>query len=154
MSDKNKGISIIEDGIGEDADIQYCPVCSEYRFKLHRLGPLIILDPKKPLPPDYDNWRQCGYCYTKVPIYEVRTEGQLFTDIEGVKNPFDFGVTKTEGVHKKGLHNRMKDITKKNKVKKDDYSDDKEVMNEVKDGAVVSGYFTSTSTSTSTDKTT
>lgn len=142
LTDKNKGIAVIGDPDEED-EISYCPQCSEHRNKLHRLGPLIILDPSKPLPPDYDDFKQCGYCYAKIPIYDVRGEGKLFSDIEPVKNAFDFGVTKTEGVHKKGLKNRMNDIKKKNKTKKEDYSDDKEVMNEVKDGAQISGYFSS-----------
>ena len=143
MSDKDKGISVISSG--EDGeDIAYCPDCSEYRNKLHRLGPLIVLDPTKPLPPDFDNWRQCGYCYKKVPIYDVREEGKLFTDIEGIRSPFDFGVTNTIGIHKKGLSNRMKDIAKKNKKKE---IDDKEVRQEIKDGAVITGYFTDTDAS-------
>ena len=140
MTDSDKGIGIIE--TEEAEDIQYCPNCSKHYNKLRRLGPLIILDPSKPLPPDYDDFKQCGFCYAKIPIYDVRTEGQLFTDIEIVKNPFDWGGAKTEGVHKKGLSNRIKDIQKKNKSGKEDYSKDKEVQNEVKDGAIITGYFT------------
>lgn len=138
MSDSNKGIGIIQSAEAENEDIQYCPKCSE-RGKLRRLGPLIILDPSKPLPPDYDDFKQCGYCYAKIPTYEVRTEGQLFTDLEPIKNPFDFGKVESEGVHKKGLANRMKEIKKKNT--KEDYIKDKEVMKEVKDGAVITGYY-------------
>jgi hypothetical protein len=147
LKDDSKGISVIRDPNAEDEeDVAYCPDCSEYRNKLHRLGPLIILN-NDPLPADYDNWKQCGYCYKKVAIYDVRHEGGLHTDIEGVRNAFDFGSAQMKGVHKKGLHNRMKDIAAKNKSKEQsDYSKDKEVMQEVRDGAVITGYYT-----TSTD---
>ena len=141
LTQDNKGIALITDpNADEDSEKAYCPDCSEYRHKLHRLGPLIILDPSKPLPPDYDDFKQCGYCYKKVPIYDVRHEGQLFTDIEGVRNPFD-STTRSEGIIKKGLKNRIKDITKRRE--KTDYSKDKEVMNEVNSGAVITGYYSS-----------
>ena len=67
-------------------------------------------------------------------------EGKLFTDLEPIKNPFEFGKVDSEGVHKKGFHNRMKEIAKK--TKQEPYAKDKEVMQEAKDGAVITGYFT------------
>ena len=138
LSDDNKGIAIISDNT-ESEDISYCEDCSLYRKKLHRLVPLITLE-DEPLSPDYDKFKQCCYCYKIVPIYEVRQEGTLFTDLEGVKSPFDFGVTKMEGIHEKGLKNRLKQIAKKNKIRKEEYSKDQEVMNEVKQGAVITHY--------------
>jgi hypothetical protein len=142
LNDENKGIAIIRDSTtDEDTDISYCPSCSEFRHTLHRLGPLILL-PDEQLPPDFDNFKQCGYCYTVVPIYEVRTEGTLFTDIESIKNPFDFGKTVMQGIHERGLKNRIKQIKKKTRKGKEEYSKDIEVMNEVKQGAVITAYYT------------
>ena len=141
LNQDNKGIGIITKPNAEDTEIAYCPDCSEFRNKLHKLGPLIILDPSKPLPPDYDDFKQCGWCYKKVPIYDVRYEGRLGVEgIEPVRNPFD-STTRSEGIIKKGLKNRIKDITKRRE--KADYSKDKEVMNEVKDGAIITGYYSS-----------
>ena len=138
LTDSNKGIGTIQSE--ENEEIQYCPFCSEFHNKLRRLGPLIILDPSKPLPPDYDDFKQCGWCYAKIPIYDVRTEGKLFTDLEPIKNPFEFGNVDSEGVHNKGLRNQMKEISKK--TKQEPYAKDKEVMKEARDGAVITGYFT------------
>ena len=40
------------------------------------------------LPPDWENWKQCPSCYAVIPIYEVRTEGILFSDLRTDKITF------------------------------------------------------------------
>ena len=142
LNDENKGIAIITDPTADNEDIQYCNECSEYRKKNVRLVPLIHLD-SDPLPPDYEDFKSCPVCYAKIPIYEVRTEGILFSDLEPIKSPFDFGNVEMKGLHERGLSNRIKQIAKKNKSKSD-YSKDPEIQQEIKDGAVITAYYTST----------
>ena len=46
-----------------------------------------------------------------------------------------------KGLHERGLKNRIKQIAKKNKSKSE-YSKDEEIMQEVKQGAIVTSYYT------------
>ena len=65
LLDDNNGIAIIQDPNAENEDISYCEDCSLFRKKLIRLGPLILLEDEA-LNPNYDNFKQCPYCYLKV----------------------------------------------------------------------------------------
>ena len=77
-----------------------------------------------------------------MPVYDIRHEGKLYSDVEGVRNAFEFGNVTMEGIHNKGLKNGLKTIAKKNKSKSAEYSKDSEVMNEVKHGSVITAYYT------------
>ena len=140
LNDENKGIAIITSGNEDDSeDISFCENCQLYRKKNIRLVPLITLEDEVP-PPDADQFKQCPSCYKIIPLYDVITEGTLYTDIEGVKNKFEFGITKIEGIDNKKLKDQIKSVKKKSR--KEEYSSDQEVMNEVKQGAVVTAYYT------------
>ena len=62
--------------------------------------------------------------------------------LEPIKSPFDFGNVEMKGLHERGLTNRIKQIAKKNKTGKEEYSKDAEIMQEVKQGAIVTSYYT------------
>lgn len=126
--------------VEEVNDIAYCPRC-EKRHIRSLLGEQVIIDIHAVLPPDYDQWKQCHKCGLKVPIYNVRSEGEVFSDLEIVENPFDLGkgiITGPEDrVKKDGTNPAYERIKKKKSRHKDP-----EVQKELDKGNVVTNYST------------
>lgn len=113
----------------------FCPRC-EKRNHLSLLQPKIIEDPSKPLPSDYDQFKQCYRCGLIVPIYNVRHEGSVYSDLEIVDNPFDQGKAIVTGP-KTDLKTRVKRVTNRRSK-----HPDKEVQKELDKGNIVTNYST------------
>ena len=65
----------------------YCPNCGERKLR----GSEQILKPRVFLPheiPDPGRWMQCYYCGSIYPIYNVKKESKLTSDLQIQDNPF------------------------------------------------------------------
>jgi len=121
-------------------DKMWCPRCIK-RGHNSQLKEQVIIDPSKPLSPDYDQFKQCHRCGLIVPLYNVRHEGELYSDLDIVENPFDFGNAQIKGTEdmKYGIKGRYQQLKSKQNLSK---NKDKEVAKLEDSGAVVSNYNT------------
>jgi hypothetical protein len=82
-----RGIKTAEQG---KETISYCPRCKPRQLMKERIyepdefGKIVI-------PWDYDYWRQCHRCGIILPIYNLKGEGRLKSELVPVTNPFDKG---------------------------------------------------------------
>lgn len=76
-----------------------------------------------------------------VPLYNVRHEGELYSDLSIIENPFDFGVAQISGTEdmRNGVKGRYQALTKRRNESK---HKDKEIANLENKGYTVSNYQT------------
>ena len=110
--------------------VSLCPQCQEFKIK-SMMGPRLYVDEQgNVIPPKADAhmWRQCGRCGYILPIYNLKREGRLTSQLTPSTDPFrDKGQPKA--ISPKGRLGQKK--------KKDEWEfiEDADVRQELRQGA-------------------
>jgi len=73
----------------DEGPISWCTKCLSRNTKT-KMGEKIVMDPNLPPNPADEQFRQCPKCYHIEPIYNVKYEGETYSDLEIIENPFDY----------------------------------------------------------------
>ena len=128
----NSTIGYVIDTSADDQELAWCERC-EKRGDKTRLGEKILMDNQPPAP-DHDSWMQCPKCYLLVPIFNVKYEGEIYSDLDVEDNPFDYAKADILGVDSR-LKSRVRRVKQRHEA-----TGDKEIDLMVKDGWEVTGY--------------
>lgn len=96
----------------EETTLAWCPKCLSRGTKT-KLGEKIQMNDEPPKVDD-DQFMQCPKCYLIVPIYNVKFQGDIYSDLEIVDNPFDYAKSQILGIDSR-LGTRLKESRKKQK---------------------------------------
>lgn len=125
-------IGYVIDTGGDDTPISWCPRC-EKRGDKTRLGEKILLNNEPPAS-DHDQWLQCPKCYCLVPIFNVKYEGEIYSDLDTEDNPFDYSKADILGIDSR-LKSRVKGVRRRQSSMKD-----QEIDGLVQDGWQVTSF--------------
>ena len=117
----------------DEEDTRYCD-SMRCLNKKHELGPRVLQE-GEPEPPDYEEFKQCHFCFKLFPTYQTKVEGELYSDIETIENPFDEGKIQSLEIKKPGIKQRYAKNRDKNKPKLE-----KELEQELKKGGQILSY--------------
>jgi hypothetical protein len=115
--------------------ISYCPTCAKGGIK-QKMEERIYLPNefgKTIIPADANLWRQCHRCGLILPIYNLKHEGRLKSELVVQTNPFDKG--KTAGIQANRLGK-----SKRGKQSEEDFYQDEDLKREIRKGSQVLGY--------------
>lgn len=122
--------------------ISYCPDCAKGNHKQMMEERIYQPDPltgKTVIPGDANLWRQCHRCGLILPIYNLKREGRLKSELTIQQNPFDRGQTKVIENNRIGKSN-----TKRGDKKGEwDYVNDPDLKIELRRGSKLLGYSSS-----------
>jgi len=115
--------------------VSYCPDCLKGGKKQKMEERIYSPDPltkKTVIPSDARLWRQCHRCGLIIPIYNLKREGRLVSELKPLDNPFDIA-------HTKGIETNRLGKTKK-RSREEDYYQDEDLKREIREGNQVLGY--------------
>jgi hypothetical protein len=119
--------------------ISYCPKCLEHGQRRLMKERVYLPDPltkKTIIPADANLWRQCSTetgCGYILPVYNLKHEGRLKSELVIQTNPFDKG--KTVGIQANRLGK-----TKRGKNRDEDYFQDEDLKREIREGNQLISY--------------
>lgn len=118
--------------------VSFCPKCLEFKIK-SKMGERVYTDEEgNVIPPKADAhlWRQCGRCGHILPIYNLKREGRLTSQLTPSTDPFrDKGEPRSISPKERlGKNNRQK--------KKDEWEfiADADIRQELRSGAQLISY--------------
>jgi hypothetical protein len=115
--------------------ISYCPDCAKGGIK-QKMEERIYLPNefgKTIIPADANLWRQCHRCGYILPVYNLKHEGRLKSELIVQTNPFDKG--KTAGIQANRLGK-----SKRGKDRDEDYHNDPDLKQELREGNQLISY--------------
>jgi hypothetical protein len=118
--------------------ISYCPKCNnngkkqKMEERVYKPEELI----NGAIPGDAPLWRQCHRCWHILPIYNLKHEGRLKSELVIQRNPFDKG--KTAGIQSNRLGK-----TNRGKNREEDFYQDEDLKREIREDNQVLGYSSS-----------
>jgi hypothetical protein len=131
---KRKTVSAIKAQGGEAVSL--CPKCNDNGKRQKMEERIYKEDPetkKVVIPWDYYMWRQCHRCGLVLPVYNLKHEGRLTSELVPSTNPFrDKGETK-------GISNNRIGKSKRGRNEEDRYNDP-DVKLEIREGNQILGY--------------
>jgi hypothetical protein len=115
--------------------ISYCPKCNnngkkqKMEERVYKPEELIY----GAIPADAHLWRQCHRCWHILPIYNLKHEGRLKSELVVQTNPFDRGKTRAIEANRLGK-------SKRGRNREEDFYNDADVKREIREGNQILGY--------------
>ena len=112
--------------------LAYCPDCIKFNIKQRMEERIYLPDDtgKTTIPADADLWRQCHRCGKILPVYNLKQEGRLVSDIPIKQSPFDRA--KVAAITNKR--------TGKRRGSEYDFIHDADIRKELESGSILLGY--------------
>ena len=133
MTIKRPKVGALSNKQGEG--LAYCPDCIKFNVKQIMEERIYLPDPltgKTTIPADADLWRQCHRCGKILPVYNLKKEGRLVSDIPIKQNPFDRAKVAVIPNSRIGKNKRGRD--------EHDYIQDEDLKKELREGSILLGY--------------
>ena len=130
MTIKRPKIGALSNKQGEG--LAYCPDCIKFNVRQKMEERIYLPDPdtgKTTIPADANLWKQCHRCGLILPIYNLKQEGRLVSDIPIKQSPFDRA--KVTAITNKRTGKRNSEY---------DFIQDADVRKELESGSILLGY--------------